>query len=189
LGPFAIDHDGRYCEGCEHLRLVGLKRTYAAGTYEGSLRRAICRFKYGRKPHLAKALGPILARRLRGEFTGDAPETVVAVPLHPARVRDRTFDQAALLASHVARQLGIPLVNGAIRRVRDTPPLAHRNREQRSDAVKGAFAVVAPDLIAGNRVLLVDDVMTTGATCSECALALKRAGAKEVSVAVLARTP
>jgi len=189
LGSFALDHEGRFCEGCRNLPLVGFRRTVAAGTYEGPLRRAICRFKYGRRAHLARTLGGLLAARAKAELRESPPDAVVSVPLHPARRRERTFDQAELLAEAVARSLGVPCARGALERTVDTPTLTSQSREQRLRTVKGAFAVRRPDAVSGRQLLLVDDVMTTGATCSECARVLRASGATEVSVAVLARTP
>ena len=189
LGPFALDHEGRFCEGCRNLPLAGFRRASAVGTYEGSLRRIICRFKYGRRPHLAATLGALIAERAREEFAEDPPEVVVPVPLHPARRRARTFDQAVLLAEAAAGSLGVPCAPGTLARTRNTPTLTRQSREERQETVKGVFACVRPREVEGRRVLLVDDVMTTGATCSECARALRAAGAREVWVLVLARTP
>jgi len=197
LGPYADDHEGRYCEGCRMLPFAGFKRTVAVGTYEGTLRRVIGRFKYDRRPHLVKTLGALVAERAREEYgpAGDAPEgcdekpdIVLGVPLHAARKRARTFDQAELLAGRAARAIGRPLGRGVIVRVVNTPTLTRQSREERAETVKGAFMVLRPEAVKDRRVLLVDDVMTTGATCSECARALRKAGAKETSILVLART-
>jgi len=199
LGPYALDHEGRWCEGCRTLPFAGFRRACAVGTYEGSLRRAICRFKYARRPHLARTLGSMIADLAREEYLAEAdddddedcpgPEVVVSVPLHPARRKSRTFDQAELLAEAVAEALEIDYASGAMARIVDTPTLTRQSREQRAETVKGAFRVTRPGLIEGRRILLVDDVMTTGATASECARVLKKAGAKETAVCVLARTP
>ncbi|MHC5053488.1 MAG: double zinc ribbon domain-containing protein [Planctomycetota bacterium] len=197
LGPYALDHEGRWCEGCRTLPFAGFRRACAVGTYEGSLRRAICRFKYARRPHLARTLGGWIAELAREEYVAETdegepaagPEVVVSVPLHPARRKSRTFDQAEFLAEAVAEALGTEYARGAMARVVDTPTLTRQSREQRAETVKGAFEVRRADAVGGRRVLLVDDVMTTGATASECARVLKRAGAKEIAVCVLARTP
>jgi len=201
LGPYADGHEGKWCEGCRTLPFAGFRSAFAVGTYEGALRRAICRFKYGRRPHLARTLGGMIAQ-LASEEYGDedneevdcdeadlAPEVVVSVPLHAARRKSRTFDQAELLAEAVAEALGIDYALGAMERVVDTPTLTRQSREQRAETVKDVFKVRRPGAVDGRRVLLVDDVMTTGATASECARVLKRAGAKEIAVCVLARTP
>ena len=171
LGPFASDHDGKWCAGCENLPFAGFRCAVAFGTYDGVLRRAIRQFKYRRRPHLVRELGRLVASRARDEF-GDPedarPEIVIPVPLHGA-----------------CEKLGL----GVMARVVDTPTLTKQSREERAETVKGAFEVRRPGEVEGKRVLLVDDVMTTGATCSECARVLKKAGAKVILVCVLARTP
>jgi competence protein ComFC len=197
LGPYSLDHEGRWCEGCRTLPFAGFRRACAVGTYEGSLRRAICRFKYSRRPHLARTLGKLIADLAREEYAAEmedsednpGPEVVVSVPLHPARRKSRTFDQADLLAEAVAEALAIEYASGAMARLVDTPTLTRQSREQRAETVKGVFTVRKPLTVEGKRCLLVDDVMTTGATASECARVLKRAGAKDIAVCVLARTP
>ena len=202
LGPYALDHEGRYCEGCRNLPFAGFRRAAAVGTYEGPLRRAICRFKYARRPHLARTLGALIAERACEEHEDDPPDVILGVPLHPARKKARSFDQAELLAAAVARELGVSVARRSgsrrfgpylgrrviVRRV-NTPTLTRQSREERARTVKGAFEVLRPEAVRDLRVLLVDDVMTTGATASECARVLRKAGAKEVSVMVLARTP
>ena len=192
LGPFASDHDGKWCAGCENLPFAGFRCAVAFGTYDGVLRRAIRQFKYRRRPHLVRELGRLVASRARDEF-GDPedarPEIVIPVPLHRNRRKSRGFDQAELLARPVAGELGAPLGLGVMARVVDTPTLTKQSREERAETVKGAFEVRRPGEVEGKRVLLVDDVMTTGATCSECARVLKKAGAKVILVCVLARTP
>ena len=189
LGPYALDHEGRYCEGCRNLPFAGFRRAVAVGTYEGPLRRAICRFKYARRPHLARTLGALIAECALEEHDNNPPQLVLGVPLHPARKKARSFDQAELLAEAVGRKLGVPLGRGVIVRNVNTPTLTRQSREERARTVKGAFEVKLPGAVDGRRVLLVDDVMTTGATASECARVLRGAGAKEIAVIVLARTP
>jgi ComF family protein len=108
------------------------------------------------------------------------------VPLHWRRRLQRGFNQSALLAGAVARRYGIP-VRSALRRTRATPTQAGLTHAGRRSNVAGAFRVARPETVAGRRVLLVDDVMTTGATASACAAALKRAGARYVALLTLAR--
>jgi ComF family protein len=118
----------------------------------------------------------------------DAATLVVPVPLHPARERERGFNQATLLASAVAEGAGLPLDTRSLTR----PSHSERHRagldaRARRESVEGAFAAARPRLVRGARVLLVDDVFTTGATASACAAALKAAGAPEVYVLTAAR--
>lgn len=189
LGPFSVDHENNFCEGCQTLRFAGFRRAIAAGTYEGSLRNAICRFKYGRRPYLSRMLGELLAERLERELKEIHLDAVISVPLHPSRRRQRTFDQAELLAEVVSSRLGLPFLRGVLERTKPTPTLTQQSREERARTVEGVFKVRRPEQVRGKKLLLIDDVMTTGATCSECARALKTSGAEGVLVAVLARTP
>jgi ComF family protein len=155
----------------------------AAFEYGGALATAITRLKYSDRADVA----PRLARAMLGHARRVGPvDLVVPVPLHPRRLADRGYNQAALLAVTVARALGAPLVTQALRRIRDTPNQASQGRAPRLANVRGAFLAV-PSLIRGRRVLLVDDVRTTGATLSACREGLQAAGARHVSALVLAR--
>lgn len=146
------------------------------------------------KFHDALDLVPALAARLaeQVEAGGAAPvDAVLAVPLADARLRERGYNQAALLADAVARRLGLPRAPQALRRVVDTPHQTALPREQRAANMRGAFAVDGRALpsLAGRCVAVVDDVMTTGATLGEIARVLQAAGVAEVQAWVVARTP
>ncbi len=158
----------------------------AVGAYGGALATAVRRLKYDGRPDLARPLGRLLAAACRE--AGLEADLVVPVPLHPARLASRGYDQAALIAREVARGLDAPLGVRAIRRVVDTAPLALRGRSDRAATIAGAF--VAADLarLSGARVVVVDDVATTGATLSAATAALALAGARVVGAAVIART-
>jgi len=137
-------------------------------------------------------LGPRFLRGLlaQGWLPGGigAPDAVVPVPLHPRRRRERGYDQALLLARVLARHFGCRLACGALVRTRYTSHQSLLPVTQRWDNVRGAFVAARPGLVEGKRVLLVDDVLTTGMTAEECAKALKKAGAAHVEVLALART-
>ena len=119
-------------------------------------------------------------------FAG-AIDVVVPVPLHPRRLAERGYNQAALLAAPVARRLGVPFAPCALARVRDTPQQVVMDRASRLLNVAGAFAVRDRTFVAGGRVLLIDDVRTTGATLDGCARALHEVGARAILALVLAR--
>lgn len=173
-----------FCEGCEPLLDPGgrLGDALAAYLYAGPMAEAVRGLKYGRRTELAPVLGAMLATRAL-ELAGEV-DAVVPVPLHRARLRRRGFNQAALLARPVARALAVPFHASDLRRVRDTPAQAGLGAAERATNVRGAFvALRAP----GSRVLLIDDVRTTGATLAECAEALRVAGAERVFTLVLAR--
>ncbi|MEN9879447.1 MAG: hypothetical protein RIQ55_93 [Pseudomonadota bacterium] len=119
-------------------------------------------------------------------FGQGRPDLIVPMPLHPNRLRTRGFNQAAEIARHLAKELGIPCAFDALIRVHDTPPQAGLPRDERWRNLVGAFACPSP--LTANRVLLVDDVLTTGASLSACAEVLRSAGVSRVDVAVVART-
>lgn len=161
----------------------GFDAAYCFGSYEGTLRELIHLFKYGRMKPLGKTLAAHLAGALPRDKTFDA---VVPMPLHWRREWQRGFNQSALLARATARRCGLPMVN-AVRRTRATATQAGLSNARRRENVAGAFRVKKAARVEGRRILLIDDVMTTGATASACALALKRAGAKSVTLLALAR--
>jgi len=153
----------------------------AGGLFGGPLADAVHAFKYRSRPALAAPLAGWLCRRV-----GVAPgAVVVSVPLARGRRRERGYDQAALLADALAHATGAERRRGALRRVRETAPQVGRDRTARARNVAGAFAAAAG--VADRDVVLVDDVVTTGATADACARALKAAGARTVSVLALAR--
>ena len=161
----------------------GFDGAYCFGAFEGTLRKLIHLFKYNRMKPLARPLAGYLAAALPRD---QRFEVVVPMPLHWRRRWQRGFNQAELLARRTARRAGIPMVN-AVRRTRATATQAGLSNARRRENVAGAFRVKKPRAVAGRRVLLIDDVMTTGATASACALALKRAGATSVALLTLAR--
>lgn len=181
LNRFPLDDDG-VCRLCR-TKARGFDAAYCFGAYEGTLRELIHLFKYGRMKPLVKTLAAHLAAALPRDRRFDL---VVPMPLHWRRQWQRGFNQSELLARATARRSGIPMVN-AVRRTRATAAQAGLSNAGRRENVAGAFRVRKPRAIEARRVLLVDDVMTTGATASACALALKRAGAKSVALLALAR--
>jgi ComF family protein len=166
------------------------------GLYTGKLRQAVLRLKFGGDDRLGIRLGERLAPTWEalpqgGEF--GAP-LIVPVPLHPSRRRERGFNQSELLAAGLVRALkrqsggALPRVAKAcLHRKRATPPQTGLSVAARRENLRGAFEVAKPEEVRGRAVVLVDDVMTTGATLSACARALKRAGAMQVMGLTLAR--
>lgn len=143
------------------------------------------RHKYGLDQSLGRALAEYLD--LAADLDRGAYDVIIPVPLHRARLRWRGFNQAALLGAEIARRLSCPLEVTALSRIRPTQPQTARDRNERARNVRRAFAVRSPSVVAGRRVLLVDDVMTTGATADECARVLRDAGARRIDVFTLAR--
>ena len=163
---------------------TGYDAAYSYGAYEGTLRELIHLLKFRRIETLAAPLGHWLAQALPRERGYDA---IVPVPLHWTRWLTRRFNQSELLAREVSRRTGIPL-RLWLQRVKRTPQQAGLTAAKRRRNVAGAFRACVPgSKLAGSRVLLVDDVLTTGATLNAAAWALKRAGAKRITVLTVAR--
>jgi len=154
---------------------------------EHPLRQAVQKFKYGHKVSLGKPLGRLMARGC-GEFLSECnAEVVIPVPLHPKRLRWRGFNQAWLLARQIAKVHGIAADPFVLRRIKETPPQTQLNEEERRRNVRDAFALAPGRSVQGRRVLLVDDVFTSGATVNECSRTLHGSGAEQVTVVTLAR--
>jgi len=154
--------------------------------FEGPLRQAIHHLKYNGRACLAEPLGSLIVERW--EKAALPADLIVPVPLHPARLRERGYNQSTLLAHQLAQACGLPVVEDALRRVKATLPQITLNAEQRKVNVQDAFEAQA-DLVQGRRVLLIDDVCTTGATLAACSHALKQAGATSVWALTLGRAP
>lgn len=171
---------GEVCGRCL-ARSPGYDRALAAFAYDFPLDRLLQAFKYGHRLALAGYLGEQLAA-LPGMAFADL---IVPLPLHPQRLRERGFNQALELARPVGRAWQIPIDVSGCRRVRNTPGQAGLPWRERAGNVRGAFACEAD--YSGKRLLLIDDVMTTGASLDELARTVRRHGAAEVSLLILAR--
>jgi ComF family protein len=158
-------------------------RTVAVFGYQFPLNELIQAMKYHQMIALSHIFAEKLARRID---TNDLPYCIVPMPLHPAKLKRRGFNQAQLIASQLARHLRIPVLSQACQRLRDTPSQTSLPWNERSKNVRGAFSC-DPDL-SGKHIALLDDVMTTGASMNELAAAVKKQGAREISAWVVART-
>jgi ComF family protein len=201
--------------GADHLCGVCLEssqpfqKARSAVLYEGAALEAIHRLKYGGRLTLARPLGRIACGAVSrlpdgtddrfkspGHISSDGKiqrspssgtfDVVVPVPLHKGRLKERGFNQSLLIAREVATGLGAEVDYRSLRRIRPTRPQVDLKTDERRKNVRGAFGVIRPERVRRKRVVLVDDVFTTGATVRECAKVLKRAGA-EVYVLTLAR--
>ena len=183
--PFDFDEgEGALCGDCLR-RPPAFDRARAVLRYNDVTGALIVGFKHRDRTHAAPAFGAWMARA-GAALLADA-DAVAPVPLHRWRLFARRFNQSALLAQAVSRISGKPFAPDLLVRVRPTPSQAGRSRRGRYENVRGAFAVRANRAVDGRRIVLVDDVMTTGATASACAATLKRAGAGRVDVLTLAR--
>ena len=178
---------GVWCGACEAsivrppLRDLAGIPVLAGARYASPLEGAVHRLKYGGRPDLGRPLGRWLAANV------DLPDVLfVPVPLHPRRLAERGYNQAALIANALARAHGSRVAALALERIRDTPRQALLGRSERSANVAGAFRARSPRALAGRQVALVDDVLTTGATASACVWALRDAGALISAVIALA---
>jgi ComF family protein len=183
--PFPYDQGAdALCGDCARA-LPSFTHARAAMRYDEESRRLVLAFKHGDRLHLAPALGAWM-RRAGAELVA-AADAVVPVPLHWTRLFARRYNQAAVLAQALAGAGGPRLGADWLARRRRTPSQGKRNREARRRNVAGAFRAARPREIEGRRILLIDDVFTTGATIEECARVLLRAGARQVDALTLAR--
>jgi ComF family protein len=175
----------RLCSKCQAQPLQ-IEQIRSVALFLGPLRQGIHRFKYEKLSSLADPFGALLADYWHtAQLTAD---WLIPVPLHPSRERDRGYNQSNLLAQRLAAQVGIPVISKGLRRTRVTAVQMELNAAQRKDNVSGAFAC-ADQRVQGARVIIIDDVCTTGATLEACAEALLKTGAASVMGLTLARTP
>ncbi len=196
-------HDQSVCERCgapaegsvAHAFVCGVcretkpayDRARSAGHFQGVLREQVHQFKYGGALWLKRELADLLLGCLSAHFSQEAVDVVVPVPLHPVRERERSYNQAALLAEEVASRIGRRCDGRSLVRVKSTQTQTRLDAASRRMNILGAFAVRRPEWVSQRCVLLVDDVMTTGSTLAECARVLKKAGTRTVWAVTVAR--
>ena len=181
----SVPADKREAVRCRRCDQDAFTAARACGVYEGALRASILQLK--REPRLCRKLREQLVRMQQQAPLNQATR-IVPVPLHAEREKDRGFNQATLIGRELSRATSLPLDEVSLVRVKNVR--RHRagmDAKGRRDTVADAFRVTHPALVAGERVLLVDDVFTTGATVSSCATALLDAGATDVFVLTIAR--
>lgn len=185
-----VSRQTTHCESCTE-DAPPFARILYYGIYEGALKEAVHLLKFGGLRRLSGPLGSLLAAAYDAPFIpseGDerCVEGIIPVPLSPARLREREFNQTALLSSTLSKRLGIPLFLDVLAKSREVPPQTEVRGRERLKNIKNAFTVTGD--VTGKRVLLVDDVITTGATVRECAKVLRKSGAESVTVVALARS-
>jgi ComF family protein len=182
--PEVLSHSpGHVCLACRRVP-PAFDQALSVGYFEGSLREAIHQFKYRPCRSLGRPLGEWMATKVR--LVSDI-DIILPVPLHSKRLKERGFNQALLLAYQMSETYHIPLSCDNLYRVRRTRPQVELTGEERIKNVAGAFALRRPGDITDRRVIIVDDVFTTGATMNECAAVLKKSGAARVTALTLAR--
>ncbi len=166
-------------------------RAVAAVDYTSPWRELIASLKFKQDTALATPLAGLLAQRIKAQSQRSRPQWIIPTPLSAERLRERGFNQSWLLAQALSKQLGIPTLPHALRRVKETPRMMTLQANERRHHIRNAFAI-APEhrrALAGRHVAVVDDVLTSGATLHEIALTLRPVGVRSISVWVVARTP
>lgn len=161
-------------------------RLVACASYQGNLRTSLHRYKFGGRSDLHTSFAMMMCAQLLS-FGCTNFDVVVPTPLSKERLRERGFNQAELIAKDIAKQFHSPCVSNALKKCRDTERQSELDMHQRDRNVRGAFALSSPDAVRGKKVLLVDDIFTTGATMREAAKTLS-AVSKSVTACVLAKT-
>jgi competence protein ComFC len=174
------------CRNCFDLNLE-FTSARAAVQYAGLVKEVIHRFKYGRNEWFEPFLSQLLIDAAIPELKYEPVDLIVPIPLHPRKRRGRGFNQAERLSTRLSQSTGVPFDAKLMQRIRDTNSQAGLDRDDRIENVKGAFKYIGAERLKGQRVLLIDDVLTTGLTASSCARELLRNGAREVRVWTVAR--
>ena len=176
--------ESRLCEACSD-RPPNYRQARGALSYDAGGRHLVLPLKHGDRTELAKVLAPMVARA--GSALLARADVMVPVPLHRRRLFRRRYNQAVLLAAEVSRLTEVPVMRDALIRTKPTAPMGDKPAEERKQAVQNVFAMRAGRSVAGKQVLLIDDVMTSGATVEACTEVLTAAGAAAVDVLVAAR--
>ncbi len=174
------------CTNCQELELH-FSSARSAVVAKTVVLEAIHRFKYSHALWFENFLADLLVRAAAPVLTGQDWDCIVPVPLHPLKLREREFNQAERLAAYLSRATKIPLNRKSLQRVNFTATQTLLNREQRAANMNNAFIATDQPRLLKKRIVLVDDVFTTGATTNACAQALRQAGAAEVCVWTVAR--
>jgi ComF family protein len=174
------------CSACVD-RPPAFAQARSAVRFRGPVKDVLHRFKYSAATHVSRDLATLLHACVRTHFGRESIDAVTYVPLHPVKERARTYNQARLLAGDLARLMCVPMADGCLARERHTATQTRLSAKERARNVRGAFTARNEGWILGRYFLLVDDVMTTGATVAECSRVLKEAGAAGVRVVTVAR--
>jgi competence protein ComFC len=174
------------CSNCEALQL-NFRNAQAAVLANSFMLQVIHRYKYGRALYFEPFLADLLQRQAKPVLQMEKWDFIVPVPLHPVKEREREFNQAERLALHLSRATNIPINKHLVERIEATSTQTALTRKERIANMKGAFAPKKGVKLSGQRIVLLDDVMTTGSTTSACAEALHKAGAGDICVWAVAR--
>jgi len=174
------------CKSCSKFNFY-FDRAFSPCKYTGTLKKLIHEFKYSGKDYLGKSLGKLMRTFIRDyQLPIEHLDFLIPIPLHKSRQREREFNQAEILSQEVAQEFDKKILTDLLIRVKPTQTQTELNFQERCQNVKRSFAVTKPELIKNANLLLIDDILTTGATASEAAKCLKEAGAKIVLLLTLA---
>ena len=176
------------CEKC-HIDGWSCRDVRCVGPFSGAMADAVHLLKYSDNRSLAGTIAGLMAETIGRDREYLAADMIVSVPLHPARKRERGYNQAQLLAEGLGRLIGIPAPDGLVVRTKHTATQTTMGREQRRRNVEDIFRAKRPEAIAGKTVILIDDVLTTGATIGACGQSLLNAGAQQVFALTAAAAP
>jgi len=174
------------CNECR-LNKYYFDEVYSVCLYEGALKECVHLFKYNRKLVLRRLLGKLLIDFAKSNINMQKFDFLVPVPLSGVKLRERQFNQSGILASEINKVFKLPMADNRLKRVKVTPSQVELPKKQRLKNIEGAFAVQGDSGFKDKNLLLLDDVLTTGATVNECARMLKGSGAGSVTVLTLAR--
>ncbi len=173
------------CTTCQKRRRP-FRRAYVPFVYKDGIRKAILSMKFRRRPQIAKTLAACILIEMRKQ-NADRPDIITFVPMHFIRLGTRGYNQAELIAKTLGEMLSVPVM-ATTRKTKHTPPQSKRRRRERMVALRDAYAPLRGVDLSGKRVLLMDDVITTGSTMEVLSRLLKTIGAKEVQIAAAAAT-
>ena len=166
-----------YCDG-----------VVCVGRYSDSLKNSLKRFKFSNKPSYYRALGKLLALKVKNTILLDQIDMIIPVPLHRNKQKQRGYNQAELIGKYVAKQLAIPLEANILLKTSESRSQSLLSRSERLYNVENVFNVVKTETIYDRNILIIDDIVTTGSTLNQCSKALKQGGASSVVAAVIATT-
>jgi ComF family protein len=179
-----LEQGNLFCKICTERKNLCAVRSL--GIFDNYYQKMIHGFKYQQKMSLGQRLGKRLGEKLKDDKLTSGFDCIIPVPLHSTRKRERGFNQSEILAQELSDLIHIPVLKKILKRTRNTKDQTKLTPEERIENVKGAFALKDPEKIEGKRIILVDDVITTGATLGECARVLSKAGADKIMGATIA---
>ncbi|MDP4094776.1 MAG: ComF family protein [Bacillota bacterium] len=170
----------------DYIKIAWIDKVICLCEYSGIIKDAVIRYKFFNKPGYYRTFAKLLSKKVKKMTNSLFFDIIISVPLHSDREKERGYNQSYLISRLVGKEIGIPEASGILERTRNTPKQSLLGKEQRGLNIKGAFKVNNADKVKGKKILIIDDILTTGSTLSECGRVLTEAGAKSVTAAVIA---